>query len=127
MTTNKDGYYLYPKTTPGSGVVLGTYSATVARRAYLGATKATNCGGRARFQHDQHVGDRAAVVGRRCRYPAASTVPLGITIADLSAIAGVFGSSVSPDTGNDVNGDGFVNIFDLVLAGGNLDKTSSPW
>ena len=58
-----------------------------------------------------------------------SSARQGITIFDLSAIGGVFGTTVSPaDTGNDVNGDGFVNIFDLVLAGGNLDKTfPQPW
>jgi hypothetical protein len=43
-----------------------------------------------------------------------------ISIADLSAIGGAFGTTVVPaDTGSDVNGDGYVNIFDLVLAGGN--------
>ena len=28
---------------------------------------------------------------------------------------------------SDVNGDGVVNIYDLVLVGGNFDLTSSPW
>ena len=43
MTTDASGHYEHLKiATPGSGVVLGTYSATVARRAYLGATKHTN-------------------------------------------------------------------------------------
>ena len=43
MTTDASGHYQWLKTaTPGSGVVLGTYSATAARRAYLGAAKTTN-------------------------------------------------------------------------------------
>ena len=42
MTTDATGHYQLNKTTPGSGIVLGTYSATVSRRAYLGATKAAN-------------------------------------------------------------------------------------
>ena len=43
MTTDASGHYQHLKTAaPGSGVVLGTYSATAARRAYLGAAKTAN-------------------------------------------------------------------------------------
>ena len=123
MTTNKDGYYLYPKTTPGSGVVLGTYSATVARRAYLGAAKTTNVVVVSGSNTINTLATAPQLLGGDVVSPA------GINIADLSAIGGAFGSTVTPaDSGNDVNGDGFVNIFDLVLAGGNFDKASpQPW
>ena len=43
MTTDASGHYQHLKTAaPGSGVVLGTYSVTAARRAYLGAAKTAN-------------------------------------------------------------------------------------
>ena len=51
----------------------------------------------------------------------------GVDIGDLSAIGGAFGNPITADTGPDVNGDGWVNIFDLVLAGGNYLGTASPW
>ena len=119
MTTDASGHYQISKTaTPGSGVVLGTYSATVERRAYLGAAKTTNV----------VIGSGSNTINTLATAPRllggdVDGTP-GITIGDLTAIGGAFGSSVTPDTGNDVNGDGFVNIFDLVLAGGNFTKTS---
>jgi nitrous oxidase accessory protein NosD len=124
MTTDASGHYQWLKTaTPGSGVVLGTYSATVSRRAYLGAAKTANV----------VVGPGPNTINTLATAPRLLGGDVngepGITIGDLSAIGGVFGSTVTPaDTGKDVNGDGFVNIFDLVLAGGNLDKTfPQPW
>ena len=40
--TNDQGKYELVKGGPGTGIVLGTYSASVTRRGYLGATKAGN-------------------------------------------------------------------------------------
>ena len=52
----------------------------------------------------------------------------GVEIGDLSAIGGLFGTPITADTGPDVNGDGWVNIFDLVLAGGNFGlSTPQTW
>ena len=103
--------------------MLGTYSATVARRAYLGAAKTTNVV----IVSGSNTINTLATAPRLLGGDVVS--PAGITIADLSAIGGAFGSTVTPaDSGNDVNGDGVVNIFDLVLAGGNFDKASpQPW
>jgi hypothetical protein len=127
MTTDASGHYQHLKTaTPGSGIVQGTYSATVARRAYLGAAKTANV----------VVGPGSNTINTLATAPrllGGDVVPglpgSGISIADLTAIGGVFGTTVTPpDTGNDVNGDGFINIFDLVLAGGNLDQPfPQPW
>lgn len=51
-----------------------------------------------------------------------------ILIGDVSSIGGRFGDAVDPaTTAQDINYDGWVNIFDLVLAAGNFEKTSSPW
>jgi hypothetical protein len=48
-----------------------------------------------------------------------------IHIGDLTAIGSAFGTAIVPaDTGADVNGDGFVNIFDLVLAASNFDEVA---
>ena len=43
---------------------------------------------------------------------------------DLVRIAAHFNAS---DGTSDINGDGLVDIFDLVLVGRNFGKTSSPW
>ena len=121
LTTDGTGHYQLAKTTPGSGIVLGTYSAAVARRAYLGAAKATNVTIGAGSNTVNVVGTAPTLLGGDV------TGDQAVRIGDLSAIGGAFGTSVTPDTGNDVNGDSFVNIFDLVMAGGNFDKTASVW
>ena len=123
MTTDDTGHYKWLKTGgPGTGVVLGTYSATVSRRAYLGATKATNV---------TVVAGSSNTINDDASAPQLWGGNVNddgvIGIGDLSAIGGAFGNAVTPDTGSDVNGDGWVNIFDLTLAGGNYDKTSSTW
>ena len=126
MTTDASGHYQHLKTpTPGSGVVLGTYSATAARRAYLGAAKTTNVV----VVSGSNTINTLATAPRLLGGDVVPGAPgSGITMSDLTAIGGAFGTSVTPDTGNDVNGDGAVNIFDLVLAGGNLDMTfPQPW
>ena len=46
---------------------------------------------------------------------------------DLTLVGGAFGTPVTPDTGPDINGDGWANIFDIVLVGGNYGKTTSVW
>ncbi len=53
-----------------------------------------------------------------------------IGVSDLGCIAGAYGGLATNCSGlgsSDVNGDGVVNIYDLVLVGGNFDLTSSPW
>jgi hypothetical protein len=53
-----------------------------------------------------------------------------VDISDASIIGGLFGSSGAEITNPraDINNDGFVNILDLVLVGGNFDKSSPvPW
>jgi hypothetical protein len=42
-------------------------------------------------------------------------------------MGGTYGTAVTADTGADVNGDGYVNVFDLALAGGNYELTTSNW
>jgi hypothetical protein len=121
MTTDVAGRYQLVRTTPGSGIVLGTYSATVSRRAYLGATKAANVTIVAGTNTINIVGTAPTLLGGDV------TGDQAVRIGDLTAIGGAFGTTVTADTGNDVNGDSFVNIFDLVMAGGNFDKIASVW
>ena len=124
-TTDASGHYEWLKTaTPGSGVVLGTYTATVQRQAYLGATKSNVTIVAVTNTIDPSTTAPTLLGGDVVVDPLA----LGIQIGDLSAIGGAFGNAVTPaDTGSDVNGDGWVNIFDLVLAAGNYGKTTSLW
>ena len=122
MTTDASGHYQWLKTaTPGSGVVLGTYRVTVQRRAYLGATKAGNVTIGAGSNTINLVTTAPTLLGGNV---IADSI---IDMLDVGAIGGDFGNEVTPDIDNDVNGDGFVNIFDLVIAGGNYDKTASVW
>lgn len=121
MTTDPGGHYQHLKTaTPGSGIVLGTYMATVQRRAYLGATKASNVVVGAGSNQINDLAGAPQLWGGDVNDSGQ------ITISDLSAIGGAFGTSVTADTGPDVNGDTFVNIFDLTLAGGNYYRTPTP-
>jgi hypothetical protein len=114
MTTDSTGYYQLVKSGPGSGVALGNYAVSVTRRAYLSSSRTAT----------------VAIVAGANTIDSLAGAPIlrggevtndgTISIADLSAIGGAFGTTVVPaDTGSDVNGDGYVNIFDLVLAGGN--------
>jgi hypothetical protein len=120
MTTDSTGYYEWLKTDPGTGVVLGDYSALVLRRGYLGALKAANV---------------SVVAGSNEITPTPTLLggdvngDSSIDIADLGAIGGAFGEAPvdGADSGADINGDNIVNIFDLVLAGGNYDLTASTW
>jgi hypothetical protein len=55
-----------------------------------------------------------------------------INLADATCIGSDFGTSTSTCTVNsgansDVTGDGQINLIDLVLVGGNYERTSSPW
>ena len=121
MTTDDLGHYQLLKTGPGTGIAAGDYTATVTRRAYLGATTAPNM--------------VTIVAGATTNVTPTPTllggdvndIP-GVEIGDLSAIGGLFGTPITADTGPDVNGDGWVNIFDLVLAGGNFGlSTPQTW
>jgi hypothetical protein len=52
-----------------------------------------------------------------------------IEASDLGCIGGAYGGGASAcgSGSSDVNNDGKVDIYDLVLLGGNYDKTFSPW
>jgi hypothetical protein len=52
-----------------------------------------------------------------------------IDISDSGCIGGAYGGgAAASETGSsDVNGDGKVDIYDLVLMGGNFYKNFSPW
>lgn len=121
LTTDATGHYQLVKSGAGTGIVLGTYSASVTRRAYLGAAKAANVTISAGSNTINTTGTAPTLLGGDV------TGDQSIGIGDLAAIGGAFGSSVTADTGNDVNGDGFVNIFDLVMVGGNYNLTTSSW
>jgi hypothetical protein len=124
MVTDAAGYYQRIKTGAGMGIAAGTYTAVVARRGYLPATKTgiEVTGGTFTLSpaSDQQVptllGGNVDGSGR-------------VDVTDLGLIGAAFGQMPlgGPDTGADINGDGWVNIFDLVLCGGNFGLTSSPW
>ena len=118
--TDINGHYQIIKVGPGTGVALGTYSASVVRRAYLGATKGTPVTVSGPTTIDL-VGSAPTLLGGDV------TGDNAVGIGDLTAIGGSFGNTVTADTGSDINGDGFVNIFDLVLAGGNYGTSTSLW
>ena len=122
MTTDDLGHYQLLKAGPGTGIAAGDYTATVTRRAYLGATKVPPNMVTIVANATTNVTPMPTLLGGDV------VVPVGIDILDLTAIGGVFGTSITADTGPDVNGDGWVNIFDLVLAGGNYGLASpQPW
>lgn len=59
-----------------------------------------------------------------------STNDNDIDITDVSCIGGRYNQSpgtCGTNGSSDVNGDGFVDIYDLVLSGGNVYKHQSPW
>jgi hypothetical protein len=115
--TGVNGQYTLTKAGAGTGIAAGTYTATAARRAYLGATKT------------------GLVVAQNGTLSPLTPHLLGgdinndslVDSSDLSPVGFAFGTLVPADTGPDINGDGLVNIFDLVLVGGNYDSTSSNW
>jgi hypothetical protein len=81
------------------------------------------------FEHDMYLATRLrnCDTGAGTEYrPPAVTLVAGdlnrdqlIDIRDLTRCAGVFGSA---DPGADINGDGVVNLFDLVLIGINFGR-----
>lgn len=119
--TDVNGHYELVKVGAGTGVALGTYTASVTRRAYLGATKAGSVVIAAGTNTINAVGGAPLLLGGDVDGDAM------IGLLDLSGTAGLFGTSVTADTGADINGDGFVNIFDLVLVGGNYGASTSNW
>jgi hypothetical protein len=124
MVTDAQGYYQRVKTGAGTGIGNGTYTAVVTRRGYLPATKtAIPVSG-------------SAVTLSLASDPQIPTLLGGdvddsgtIDITDLSTVGSAFGQvpGGGADTGADINGDNIVNIFDLVLAGGNFNASISPW
>jgi hypothetical protein len=113
MMTDSTGNFEWVKTDPGTGIVVGTYTVNVVRRAYLGAKKASVI-----ISAGSNTIPTPTLLGGDVNGDET------ISVADLSGIGGSFGNSVTPDTGMDVNGDGVVNILDLVLAGGNYGLSS---
>lgn len=111
--TPVSGAYSLTKTTAGTGVAAGTYNVNAERRAYLTATKAGLI-----------VPQSGALTMTTPRLKGGDLNNDGmIDLSDLTAVAGVFGTSVTADTGPDINGDAAVNIFDLTLTGGNYNAT----
>lgn len=122
FTTDTNGDYALTKSGAGSGVVAGNYAVSVTRRAYLGATKTGTI-----------------IVAKDGTTTVPGPVPplLGgdvddsgnIDVNDLATVGTAFGQTPvgGADTGADVNGDDIVNIFDLVLAGGNFNLATSTW
>jgi predicted GH43/DUF377 family glycosyl hydrolase len=112
----------------------GTWTATVP--VYSGSSTYDLLAAHGLYLSNQKTG---VVVSSGGSYPQPTTKLLGgdadnssiINIADLSCIGGAFGGppTACGTTGSsDINADGSVNILDLVLAGGNYDKSSpQPW
>jgi hypothetical protein len=123
MTTDSTGHYQLVKSGPGSGVALGTYAATVGRRAYLGASKANQVTIAAGSNTINNLADAPTLLGGEV------TGDGKVGIEDLTQVAGVFGTPPAggADTGADINGDNIINIFDLVMVGSNYDLTTSNW
>jgi hypothetical protein len=116
FVTSVNGAYQLIESGPGTGIAQGTYTATVWRRAYLGATKTGIV-----------VGSGTTTLTRPKLLGGDVNNDGSVGIGDLSAVGGAFGTTLPADTFADINGDGFVNIFDLVLVGGNYNQTSSTW
>lgn len=122
FTTDNHGVYVLTKSGVGSGVVAGNYTASVTRRAYLGATKASPV--------SVTKDGTTTITGPTPPMLGGDVDDSGtINVVDLSTIGTAFGQAPvgGADTGADVNGDSIVNIFDLVLAGGNYNLTTSTW
>jgi hypothetical protein len=114
-----NGAYQLVKTGPGTGMVPGTYSASVSRRAYLSASKTGVV-----------IGLGTTTISPTPTLKGGDADGNGkIEIFDLSTIGLAFGEAPvgTADTGADINGDNIVNIFDLVLAGGNFEANYSDW
>jgi hypothetical protein len=116
FVTGVNGAYQLLKSGPGTGIAQGTYTATVWRRAYLGATKTGIV-----------IGSGTTTLTRPKLLGGDVDNDGQVYVNDLSAVGGAFGTTPPADTGPDINGDGVVNIFDLVLVGGNYYLTSSIW
>jgi hypothetical protein len=119
FATDDDGTYSLVKGDPGTGIALGTYTAVATRRGYLSATKSTNV---------------TIAAGTNTISPT-PTLRGGdaddngtVDASDLTTVGLAFGDPpTTVDMGADINGDNIVNIFDLVLVGGNFGASSSNW
>lgn len=123
-----------PPTTVAFSTVDGTFSATVP--LYLGSTTFD-----VEASHSLYLTHRLTgiVLTDGGTYPAGTTTLKGgdadnsgkISVTDLTCIGANFGGAgaLCGATGNsDITNNGVVNIFDLVLAGGNYDLASPrPW
>ena len=105
-----------------SGMASDSYTVEVSRLLYLAATKTVAISG------DTLTLPTVVLLGGNANNDGI------VNIQDLSCIGFDFGNTPPSPTAcgggtnsSDVNADGTVNILDLVLAGGNYDRTSSPW
>ncbi len=92
------------------------------RRGYLGATKAVDVTIGPGPNQINDLSGAPTLLGGDWTGTAGK-----VDIGDLSGMGGSFGTQVTGDTGPDINGDSWVNIFDLTMAGGNYFQTSSLW
>ncbi|MCL0079017.1 PKD domain-containing protein, partial [Dehalococcoidia bacterium] len=106
-TTNSDGSFFLD-------VPAGTYTIIASMSAYLPAAK-PDVGLEAGATH---------VLGTVTLLGGDATRDGVINAADLAQIAANFNT---PDPDSDINADAWVDISDLVLAGLNFGKSSSPW
>lgn len=123
LTTDDTGHYALVKSGPGNGIAVGTYAATVTRHGYLGAAKASPVTISTGTNQINDTSTAPTLLGGDADSSGI------IDINDLSTIGTAFGQLPvgGADTGADINGDNIVNIFDLVLAGGNFGISSSSW
>ncbi len=118
FSTGVSGAYSKTKTGPGTGMAQGNYNVTGARHEYLYASTTAIIGaGLTTMTTPKLLGGDSKNMG-------------SVTIGDVTCIGYDYGTSNNSCTGgsSDINGDGIVNIFDLVLAAGNYTlSTSNPW
>lgn len=99
-------------------VPMGIYNVTVSLNGYLTATKSGVEVG------DLFSGGGPADLGPVTLLGGDADASGTIDVTDLAAIASAFGTA--GPSGN-INGDGLVDVFDLVLSGLNYGKNNSPW
>ncbi|MCC7358804.1 MAG: right-handed parallel beta-helix repeat-containing protein [Anaerolineales bacterium] len=118
---NTQGYGPYPFSTSdawgaisAAGVVQDTYNITVSMARYLDVTLASG--------KSKVVGATPATLADLVLFGGDANDDDAINIGDASIIGAQYGTVGS---NGDINADGTVNLLDLVLMGGNFDKTSA--
>ena len=112
VLTNGAGAFSIPN------IPVGSYTVTVAMPGYLRAQKSdvqVTAGGTATLPEVRLLGGDA---DNDC----------SIDLFDLIAVSSLYGGPPPAGSGVDINGNGVIDIFDLVMVGLNLDKTCpGPW